>query len=46
MYEFNRVFLETKPLRIELETAEKIVETKMAIVAEKKALLAKVTAKL
>jgi len=43
MYDFNRVFLETQPLRLELETAEKIVSTKMAIVAEKKALLLKVT---
>ena len=43
MYDFNKVFLETQPLRIELENAQKIVEEKMAIVAEKKAQLLKVT---
>ena len=40
MYDFNRVFLETEPMRAKLREAERIVKEKMDLLAEKKAMLA------
>ena len=40
------MFLETAPLRAKLDAAQKTVNEKMAIVAEKRALLDEVTRKL
>lgn len=46
MYDYNNVFLETQPLRDELAKANKIVQEKMALLAEKKEMLAKIEAKI
>ena len=46
MYDFNRVFLETEPLRKKLQEAERIVKEKMDLLSEKKALLASVEEKI
>ena len=44
MYDFNKVFLETEPLRLKLMQSEKIVKEKMDLLAEKRAMLAEVMA--
>lgn len=44
MYDFNKVFLETEPLRLKLQESERIVKEKMDLLAEKKAMLAEVEA--
>jgi len=46
MYDYNKVYLETKPLRDQLEATQKLLEEKTKYLKEKKDMLDKVNAKI
>ena len=46
MYDFNKVFTETEPLRKQLDEVKRVVEVKQAELKEKKEMLEKINEKI